>query len=247
MIKLTTLVLASKGFQFHINLIWLSTSLQQNSGKRETGKQTTWLTPVRFALCVSSEHSERVWGRFSFCLSVVGVCLGQKNAINQSESKLSKVDNQIIKKAPQSGGWLRGKGFYGFCLGGRTWRSMFWLISYRFRQVCQQINENKKFHQGLNPVDHRFCPPKCLSIRSQFSSQKAWFTNETYRPKIGLSLTRSSFYTFVALRSTTPKSVTTDDSPTVGAFKAVQLLRFQQLIQPLWFNHVKFAINVHNS
>ena len=37
-------------------------------------------------LCVSSEHSERAWGRFSFCLSVVGVYLCQKNAINQSLS-----------------------------------------------------------------------------------------------------------------------------------------------------------------
>ena len=31
-----------------------------------------------------------------------------------------------------------------------------WLISYRFRQVCQQVNENKQEHQGLSPDSHRF-------------------------------------------------------------------------------------------
>ncbi len=30
------------------------------------------------------------------------------------------------------------------------------LISYLFRQVCQQINVNKQEHQRLSPVVHRF-------------------------------------------------------------------------------------------
>jgi hypothetical protein len=31
-----------------------------------------------------------------------------------------------------------------------------WFISYRFSQICQQINENKKGHQGSNSGGHRF-------------------------------------------------------------------------------------------
>ena len=49
---------------------------------------------ILFEPCVFSERSERAWIRFSFCLSVFGDCLCQKNAINQSDFGLSKMDNQ---------------------------------------------------------------------------------------------------------------------------------------------------------
>ena len=60
-----------------------------------------------------------------------------------------------------------------------------------------------------------------------------------------MSLARSFFYTFVALRSTTPKSVTTDDSPTLITFKASYPVCFKQCVKHLWFDHIEFAIVIH--
>ena len=47
------------------------------------------------------------------------------------------------QKKPHSQEGLWGNGFYGFCLGGRTWRTMLWLITYHFSHICQQKNEIK--------------------------------------------------------------------------------------------------------
>jgi len=49
----------------------------------------------------------------------------------------------------------------------------------------------------------------------------------------------------VALRSTTPKSVTTDDSPTLITFKASYPVCFKQCVKHLWFDHIEFAIVIH--
>ena len=49
----------------------------------------------------------------------------------------------------------------------------------------------------------------------------------------------------MALRSTTPKSVTTDDSPTLITFKASYPFCFKQGVKHLWFNHIEFAVVIH--
>ena len=60
------------------------------------------------------------------------------------------------KKPHSSGGRLWGNGFYGFCLGGRTWRTMFWLITYHFGQVCQQKNAIKSPCQQMKVARAKF-------------------------------------------------------------------------------------------
>jgi hypothetical protein len=71
-----------------------------------------------------------------------------------------------------------------------------------------------------------------IADNSGLSILKIFFlpASHIHPPMKNIALTSSTFYSLMPLRFTATKSVSTDDSPTVGAFKARYSLCVQQSI-----------------
>jgi phosphoribosyl 1,2-cyclic phosphodiesterase len=66
-------------------------------------------------------------------------------------------DPACQENAPQPGGDCGATGSIGF-FGGRTRRSMFWLIDYSFSHICQAKNAIQNDHSEVSPYGYKFGP-----------------------------------------------------------------------------------------